>query len=273
MLKRATRALLPEQVVHQVETMPLRDEGHGVDRFGLSREGALRGLALTHALYTHYFRVQSFGAEHIPADGGAIVACNHSGMIPLDAVLVTHDLLRKTSRVPRVAVDWFVPGLPWVNLLYARAGTFSGSRGNFHAMLDAGELVLVFPEGVPGISKRFSQRYQLQTWRQGHAELAIHHQVPIVPAAVVGAEEQWPQVARVEGVKLFGAPFLPVPATPLPMPVKIRIRYGEPIPIPSLYPRHAARDADAVKEAAARVREAVEGLLRKGLAERKGVFL
>ncbi|MCB9670900.1 MAG: acyltransferase family protein [Alphaproteobacteria bacterium] len=269
---RLSKALLGPELRAAVEGLPIADAGHGVDRFGLSRSGAARGIALTRFLYEHWFRVVSHDIEHVPASGAAVLAANHSGTLPVDALMLAHDLVRNRGRVARIAMDWFVPGLPWVNLVFIRGGGFSGTRGNFHALLEAGELLLAFPEGVPGIGKPFAERYTLQTWRRGHAELAIRHGAPIVPVGVVGAEEQMPQIARIEGFHVMGAPYLPIPATPVPLPVRIHLWYGEPIPIPSLYRPEHAHDAVAVDEAAERVKLAVRGLLARGLAERRGVF-
>ncbi|MCB9674358.1 MAG: acyltransferase family protein [Alphaproteobacteria bacterium] len=267
-----SKLVLPPELEEIAETVRINDAGHGIDPFGLNRKGAYRGLALTYWLYEYWFRVESHDIHHVPAEGAAVLACNHSGMLPLDALMLAHDLMRNRRRPARIAMDYFVPGLPWVNLVFTRGGGFSGSRGNFHALIEAGELVLVFPEGVPGIGKPFSQRYQLQTWREGHVELAIEHGVPVVPVCVIGAEEQWPQVARIEGVEALGIPYIPIPATPVPLPVKYHIWYGEPIPIPSLYRREQAHDSGAVSEAAARVRSAVQDLITHGLAQRKGIF-
>ncbi len=248
------------------------DTGHGIDVFGLSRTGAARGLAITWLFYEHWFRVQNHGIENVPKSGRVVLACNHSGTVPLDAMMICHDLMRHAHRPARVAMDYFVPGMPWVNLIFVRAGGFGGSRGNFHALLDKDELLLVFPDGVPGISKPFSERYQLQQWRKGHAELAIAHGAPIVPMCVIGAEEQWPQIARLRDVHFMGIPHVPIPATPFPLPVRYHIWYGEPIPIADLYEPAQARHAPSVAEAAERVKTAVEDLIQHGLAVRKGVF-
>jgi len=268
------RRMLPEELRRAADSVRVNDQGHGIDTFGLSSGGAARGLAVTYLLYEHYFRVESHHAERIPAKGRAILACNHSGMLPLDAMMVSHDVMRHSTghRAARIAMDYFVPGLPFVNLVFSRAGGVTGSRGNFHALLESDELIAVFPEGVPGIGKPFSERYKLQTWREGHAELAIRHGAPIVPMCVIGAEEQWPQVARIEGISVFGIPYMPIPATLLPMPVKYHIWYGEPVPIPDLYPREAAHDAVAVLEAAALVKAEVAKLIARGLEHRKGIF-
>ena len=105
-----------------------------------------------------------------------------------------------------------------MSVLFARCGVVGGSRGNAKALLEAGEMLMIFPEGTPGIGKPFSDRYQLQEWRQGHCELAIRHSAPVVPVGIIGPEEQMPQVGLIKGLKAFGVPHLPVPATPFPLP-------------------------------------------------------
>ncbi|MBX3251838.1 MAG: glycerol acyltransferase, partial [Myxococcales bacterium] len=123
--------------------------------------------------------------------------------------------------------------------------------------------------GVPGISKRYSERYELREFRTGHAELAIRFGATVVPTALVGAEEQMPQLARLP-IPLFGAPFLPLPATPFPLPVRYHLRYGAPIRFEE--PPTRSDEPAVIRRAAARVQEAVAALLDEGLAERKGIF-
>jgi 1-acyl-sn-glycerol-3-phosphate acyltransferase len=139
-------------------------------------------------------------------------------------------------------------------------------------LLEAGNLMMIFPEGVPGIGKNFKDRYRLQPFRVGHAELAIRHRVPVVPVGIVGAEEQLPQIARIEGVSLFGVPYLPITLSPVPLPVRYHLRYGEPISLHKDYRRNQADDPEVVEEAARRVQVAVQSLVDQGLREREGVF-
>jgi 1-acyl-sn-glycerol-3-phosphate acyltransferase len=202
-----------------------------------------------------------------------VLAGNHSGAIPTDAMMVWLDVLRHTTppRVARSVADHFVPMIPMIGTFFARGGMVGGSRGNARALLEAGELLVIFPEGVPGISKHFRDRYTLQHWRVGHAELAMRHGAPVVPFAVVGAEEQMPQIGRIP-LRLLGMPFVPITLTPVPLPVRYHILYGEPIPIGRDYRPEQADDPGAVREASGRVRAAVEALLAKGLAERPGIF-
>jgi 1-acyl-sn-glycerol-3-phosphate acyltransferase len=130
---------------------------------------------------------------------------------------------------------------------------------------------MIFPEGTPGIGKPFSERYKLQEWRKGHCELAIRHSAPIVPVAIVGAEEQMPLLLR---IPLRGGPipYLPIPSTLVPLPVRYHIHYGEPIPVHEEFTPSDADDPEIVANAALRVKKAVQTLIDKGLSMRKGIF-
>ncbi len=258
----------------RLDALQFDDLGHGYDAFGASRDGLASMMAMTRFLYEVYFRVESHGLEHVPASGPAVLAVNHSGLIPLDAMMVGTDLVRNSpgGRTPKIVMDYFVPNLPWVGRSFIRAGGISGSRGNVHAVLEQGQLLVVFPEGTPGIGKPFSERYHLKPFREGHAEMAIRHRAPIVPTAVIGAEESWPQAFRVDGVPAFGSPYVPVPAIPLPLPVKFTIYYGEPIDIPGRTTADDADDPELVAAIAAEVQAAVQKLIDDGLARRKGLF-
>ena len=250
------------------------DAGHGYDVLGLHRAGLKRGAALTSPLYRHYLRVTSDGSHHLPAEGAALLAANHSGMLPLDALMLWHDVLVHTEppRVLRVVMDVFVPRMPVVNPLFTGGGAVSGSRGNLRHLLQRGELVAVFPEGVRGIAKGFSKRYQLQTWNVGHAELALRLRVPVIPVAIVGAEEAWPQLGRIRSFHWFGAPHLPIPATPLPLPVRFHIHYGAPLDLAERFPADQADDPEVAAAAAFEVKARVQALLDRGRSRRRGLF-
>lgn len=264
--------LLGAELAAQLATLEFRDAGHGFDRMGLSPEWVRWAAALGRPAYERYFRVRSHGIEHVPREGAVVLAANHSGMLPIDGAMLYLDLLRHLARVPRAVADLFVPRLPFVFLVFNRVGVVAGDRATTRRLLEDGELVLVFPEGTPGIGKPFSERYRLQPFRVGHAELALGHRAPVVPVAVVGAEEQWPQIGRIERLHPFGAPYLPIPATPFPLPVRYHLFYGEPIHLHERWAPAQADDPDVQEEAAALVQRAVEQLLRHGLSVREGVF-
>lgn len=269
-----THLLLPDAEVERLRHLVYADEGHGYDVFGMHPAFVAMGSGLLGPFHGRYFRVRSQGAHHIPRVGPAILAGNHSGTLPVDAMMLWADVLRQTDppRVARPVADYFVPMLPVMGEVFARGGMVGGSRGNARKLLEAGNLLMIFPEGVPGISKPFRDRYRLQEWRVGHAELAIRHGCPVVPLAIIGAEEQMPQIGQIRGISLFGAPHLPIPAVPFPLPVRYHILYGAPVPLHEEHRPEEADDPSVVRAAANRVRDAVAELIREGLSQRKGVF-
>ena len=98
---------------------------------------------------------------------------------------------------------------------------------------------MVFPEGVKGTGKPFSERYRLQRFgRGGFVEVALRTGAPIVPVAVVGSEEIYPKIGDSPALaRAIGAPFVPITPTfpwlgPLglvPLPSRWRIEFCEPI--------------------------------------------
>lgn len=267
------RLLLPRETDRRLRRIAFRDAGHGYDRLGLHPDWVRMGVGLLNGAYANYFRVESHGIEHVPAEGAALLVANHSGMLPIDAIMLYLDVIQKTfpPRVPRMVMDVFVPKLPFISSLFARVGAVSGARGTVRRLLEDGELLGVFPEGTPGISKPFSKRYQLERFRVGHAELAIRHRAPIVPVAIIGAEEQFVQLANAD-LHPFGVPFMPLPASPFPLPVRYRIHYGAPIALHDRYPQSDADDPEVCRAAALEVQAAVQRLVDRGVEEREAVF-
>jgi 1-acyl-sn-glycerol-3-phosphate acyltransferase len=265
-------ALLPRHEVERIASAQRSDAGHGYDAFGMHRDWLVLARALLGPLYGRYFRVSSFGSEHIPRDGPAILIANHAGTLPIDAAMICLDVAEHTQppRMPRIVVDRFVPRMPVFGSLASRVGAVSGTPGNVRHLLENGELCLIFPEGLPAIGKPVRERYVLREFRVGYAEIALRMRVPILPVAVIGSEEQWPQLGRLP-IPMLGAPYLPIVATPLPLPVHYRIHYG-----PVLEPFTGMPEGEVTSEAAAAAnrdaKAAVERLIARGLAERKGVF-
>jgi len=244
------------------------DEGYGYDLFGMHPRWVRRALRWLEPLHARYFRVRSHGVTNIPLTGPAILVANHSGTLPVDAVMLWTDVARRTGRVARLIGDWFIPVMPIIGTIAARCGAVTGTRTNAGKLLERGELIAIFPEGTTGMAKPPHERYHLQEWRVGHAELGIRYRAPIVPIAIVGAEEAWPAITRLR-MRPFGAPFVPIPATPLPMPVRFDIHYGTPLVLHRELPRDAADDPARVEAAAQRTRAAVDELLARARAARR----
>ncbi len=248
----------------------IRYEGgvHGYDAFGLHPDGVAAGLAQMLPLYRAWFRVTSRKISNLPAQGAAIIVANHGGYLPFDGAMLWTDIVLNSEpvRIPRFVMDNFVLRIPLVGTTFARTGSVGGNRRNVHHLLEDGELVVVFPEGLAGIGKPWSQRYRVQSWSVGHAEMAIRHGAPVVPVAILGPDEQFPFAFRLP-VPAFGSPWVPVAVPPFPLPVPYRIVYGEPIELHRRWPKEKADLPGIVAEAAASVRDKLQALIDEARKE------
>ena len=242
------------------------------DRFGLSPEVVRRSFPYFYALYRFYFRVESHGGEHLPSQGPALLASNHAGIFPFDGAMLLLDILLATDppRLARAIVDRFTGRLPWLNVFLARVGQVVESRENFAELLQGGEMVLVFPEGLNGARKPISQRYRLQRFQTGFVEEALRTSVPIVPVAVIGSDDQAPILYDAKFLaRRLGLPMLPItPTFPwlgplglLPYPVRYRIAYGEPLAFHERFGPDDADDPGLVRYLGKQVHSRVQQLL------------
>ena len=235
-------------------------------------------------LYDKWFRVETRGLDNVPDVGGALVVANHSGTIPLDAVMTALALLdhHPAHRHLRMLGADLVFTLPVVAPLARKAGNTLACNPDAERLLSAGELVGVWPEGFKGIGKPFSERYKLQRFgRGGFVSAALRTGVPIIPCSIVGAEETYPMIGNAKTLaRLLGLPYLPVtPTFPLlgplgavPLPSKWIIEFGEPIETQSLGGAAAAEDPMLVFNVTDQVRETIQSTLYTLLMQRRSVF-
>lgn len=232
-------------------------------------------------LFERYWRVEQRGVEHLPQEGPAILVANHSGTLPFDALMMSYGVHEQTRRHVRLLAADLALRLPVFGQLARKSGNTLACPEDALRLLRAGELVGVCPEGYKGLGKPFRERYRLQRFgRGGFAEVAIAARVPVIPVAIVGAEEIYPMVADVKPLaRLFGLPYFPVtPLFPalgalgmLPLPSKWIISYGAPIPADEIAPDET-QDPMTVFNFADRVREEIQQMLYRALATRHSVF-
>jgi len=248
----------------------------GGDPFGFDVNAAKYSLMVAGFFYRGYFRAEASGVENVP-DGRCLIIANHSGQIPLDGAMIAAAVFFEAEppRVIRAMVEKWSQTLPYVGTFFSRAGQVVGVPENARHLLRMGEPLLVFPEGTRGISKPFSKRYQLQDFGNGFMRLAIETKTPIVPVAVVGAEEQYVNLGNVRwAAKALGMPVLPiipqvfVPGGQLPLPTKYRIRFGE-----ALTFRGDPDEDDAViEEKVLLVKQTIQSMINRLLKERRSIF-
>jgi 1-acyl-sn-glycerol-3-phosphate acyltransferase len=254
-----------------------------VDEFGYDPKFSDSLEPFFEFLYALWWRVETSGVEHVPGEGSALLVSNHSGVLPWDGLMIKVALrqehpARRQCRM--LALDMFAL-LPFLAPLLARTGAVRASQENGERLLRRGELVGVFPEGVKGVGKYFKERYRLARFgRGGFVRLALRTGAPIVPCAVVGAEEIHPVLAKADWVgKPVGIPYVPLTPTfpwlgPLglvPLPTKWSIDFAEPVATSSYGPS-AADDPILVNRLSQDVRSTIQGMIDGRLARRRSVF-
>jgi 1-acyl-sn-glycerol-3-phosphate acyltransferase len=255
-----------------------------IDEFGFDHDLTENVLmALLRPWYERYFRVELRGIDNVPNTGGALLVANHSGTLPLDALMTQLALLdhHPAHRHLRMLAADLVFRMPFVGELARKSGHTLACAPDAERLLGAGNVVGVWPEGFKGIGKPFSQRYKLQRFgRGGFVSAALRTHVPIVPTAIVGAEEIYPMIGNSKTLaRLLGLPYFPLtptfpwlgPLGAVPLPSKWFIAFGEPIPTDG-YDASAAEDPMTIFNLTDQVRETIQDTLYRVLLERRSVF-
>ena len=183
-----------------------------VDAWGRSEHIRQLTRRLYDPIYKHWFRVEWEHFDRLPVTGGALLVANHAGAIPPDAPAIMHGIEQQLGRKVYGLAENLFRSMPVVGTLWARGGGVTAHPDNAYRLLhDEGQFVLVFPEGTKATGKRFTERYQLGRFgRGGFVEIAMRAGVPVVPIAVVGAEESMPIVFKSSRLaKMIGHPVLP----------------------------------------------------------------
>lgn len=242
------------------------------DPWGFNLELCEKALRKIVPLYRSYFKVRLFGAEHVQ-NHPYIVTSNHTGQIPIDGMLITIAFIMEVEppRVLRAMVERFMAQLPFVGDFTAQTGSILGDRQNCAFLIDHGESILVFPEGVRGISKNTSDYYKLRHFSEGFYRIALQKKTPILPVCVIGAEEMFPFVFHSKKIaKMLRVPALPLTANFVPLPSPIDIYIGKEIPIP----HHLELEATdkEIKENVFHIENTIKRMIIHGLKNRRPFF-
>ena len=250
---------------------------YGFDPYGPDMRtvhAAARVCALFHRFY---FRTEIHGIDRVP-EGRVLIAANHSGQVPIDAAILGCALLFDSPRprLVRAMVDRWVANFPYVLNYFSRIGSVTGNRETATKLLTEDEALLVFPEGMRGISKPFTRRYQLQPFGHGFLRIALETNSPILPVGIIGAEEQYINLGNSERLaRLLKMPVYPlipqmfIPFGQVPLPTKYRLYFGEPLKFRGRF----NADSDEIAGKVHVVQKAIQDQLNTGLRQRRGVFI
>lgn len=274
---------LPPVAEEEPEPEPLADPRTGdVDEWGRServREFVRRAYD---PMYRHWFRAEWEGLDKIPTEGGALIVANHAGAIPSDAPTIMHGIETELGRPLYGLADHFFKSTPVVGTLWSRGGGVVAHPDNAYRLLrEQQQLVLVFPEGSKGPGKTFNERYRLRRFgRGGFVEIAMRAGVPIIPIAVVGAEESMPILFKVPSIaKVLGAPYFPVTANmalgPLGafvhFPAKFKLRVLDPVHF-DVEPDQARYSRSRIMDESEAIRQQIQEALFDMLRQRRSVW-
>jgi 1-acyl-sn-glycerol-3-phosphate acyltransferase len=268
--EQALERLVTPEIHALVERIPKPTGSFGYDPWGYNEDTFKIALGVVKLIYDKYFHVTAHGLEHVPPTGRALIIPNHSGQLPLDGFLVGVALATNPHgpRLARAMIERFFPTIPWVGNFLNAIGGVLGDPVNCGKMLEMEEAIIVFPEGVRGSGKPFRDRYRLQRFGNGFMHLAVNHNAPVVPVAVVGCEETMPALGNIKPLaKLLGVPYFPLLPIYFPLPARVSLYFGKPMHF-GPGPFTEAQATECVET----VKDEIRRLIDHGLKQRKSIF-
>lgn len=254
-----------------------------IDSFGMDERLITKIKPVFDFLYYRYWRVKTTGIENIPNQNRALIVSNHSGTLPYDGAMIKTAIINEHPQRndARFLVEDFVYHMPLLGTFMYRIGGVRASPENAERLLNAEHLVIVFPEGVKGIGKLYTERYKLQRFgRGGFIKLCMKTRSPLVPVAVVGAEEIHPILFKSNVLaKMIGVPYIPItPTFPMlgllgcvPLPTQWSIQFGKPFSFDS-YGSKALDDDLLIHKLSEEVRSNIQNMVVEKLKHRSSIW-
>ncbi len=244
--------------------------GGGTDPWGLNFKRAKKYLNMIFPVFKNYFKVRTFGIENVE-DKQYMVVSNHSGQIAIDGLMIGTAFATQVwpPRILRPMVERFFTNLPFINKWASECGSVLGDRDNCQNLLERGESLLIFPEGVRGVAKSTKDFYHVQPFTKGFYRMALKANIEILPVAVVGAEETFPYVYQAKGLaKMLGMPAMPLSANYFPLPSPMDIHIGKPIKVEQSLIDQDPSDKE-LDEHIEKIQATIQEMLNQGLKNRR----
>ncbi len=260
----------------------LRGE-YATDPYGMDLELIEVVRPFSGFLYRTWWRVTAEGLENVPGEGCGLLIANHSGVLPWDSMMIATAVLEEHAqpRVVRTLHENMLAMMPVVAPALAAFGQVQALPENALRLLEEQQLVSIFPEGWSGLGKLFKDRYKLARFgKRSFVQAALRAAAPLIPVAVIGAEETYPMLANAKPLAhALGFPYFPL--TPLfpwlgplglvPLPSKWTIVFGEPIPTTEYGP-DGANNPLLVSRLSDQARTWIQTTIDQKLAERRSIF-
>ena len=252
------------------EGLPAFDE-YGMDPDYIGRHCHRR----FHWLHEYYWRVEVEGLQHVPRTGGGVLVGMHRGFMPFDGVMALYALVRRVGRIPRFLLHPSLTKFPFLADFMAKLGGIMACQENGDFVLQRGELLGVFPEGIRGAFTMYKRAYTLGKFgRDEYVRMALRNRAPILPFVTVGSAEIYPIIGRLDWnwfKRYTEWPFFPV-TNPVPLPTKWHTRFLSPIHVEEHYPPEAADDPAIVRTISVEVRQRMQATIDDMLLRRRSIF-
>jgi 1-acyl-sn-glycerol-3-phosphate acyltransferase/nucleoside-diphosphate-sugar epimerase len=232
-------------------------------------------------LHDVWWRVETAGIENVPREGPAVLTGVHRGFMPFDGTMFLYDVVKHRGRYPRFLIHPNLVKEVFLSPFMERQGGVQACRANADWVLQRGDLLGYFPEGVEGAFSYYWEAHRLrEDWgRDEFVKTALRHQVPIIPFVTVGNVEIFPVLAKFDWEwwkKLTGWPCFPIappfPLLPVPLPTRWHTRVLEPLHVERTYGPEAAGDEQVVARIGADVRARMQAALDDMRARRRHIW-
>jgi 1-acyl-sn-glycerol-3-phosphate acyltransferase len=262
--------LIDSELKERIAQLDIPFNTYGYDHLGVSKEHLEYFFTFLSFLYNDYFRVRTFGLEHVPSEGRVMIVGNHSGGIPIDGGMILASLMLDAEK-PRLVqgmVEKFANRMPFLSTWFSRVGQFTGLPEHAVRILENERALMVFPEGARGTAKLHKDQFTLVRFGTGFMRLALQTGTPIVPAGFLGGGDAFPTVLNLKRIgKLFGLPYLPITRhiLPLPLPKPCELYYGEPM----VFEGTGNEEDEVIERYVQEVKDKIGELITRGLRRRE----
>jgi len=229
-------------------------------------------------LHDVYWRIELAGLGHLPRSGPAVLVGIHRGFQPWDGVMALVAVRRATGRTPRFLLHPALAKLPFLADYMTKLGGIHACRENADRILDRGDLLGIFPEGIRGAFSYYREAYELKAFgRDELVRMALRNRAPVVPFVTVGSAEIYPILAKLDWrawKRWTEWPCFPITPTMglVPLPSKWHTLFLPPIRLEERYGPEVAGDLPTVQALSREIQGTMKAALDDLRTRRRSIF-